>query len=68
MSRKATPLDNSPMEFFSLLKNEELKFYTNLTMVQMRKIVNLFITYYNSERPQWGLEKMTPIEFRNHLA
>ena len=54
MSRRATPFDNAPIEsFFSLLKNEELNLYTNLTMSQMRKIVNRFIDYYNYERPQF---------------
>ncbi|MGL4521301.1 MAG: IS3 family transposase, partial [Bacilli bacterium] len=24
-------------------------------------------TYYNHERYQWDLEKMTPVEYRNHL-
>ncbi|MFA5934494.1 MAG: IS3 family transposase, partial [Candidatus Paceibacterota bacterium] len=23
--------------------------------------------YYNNDRPQWGLKKMTPVEYRNHL-
>ncbi|WP_235550485.1 IS3 family transposase [Paenibacillus sp. Soil750] len=25
------------------------------------------MSYYNSERYQWGLKKMTPDEFRSHL-
>lgn len=69
MSRRATPYDNAPIEsFFSLLKNEELNLYPNLSMSQMRKIVNRFIDYYNLERPQWALKKMTPTEFRSHLT
>lgn len=68
MSRKGTPYDNAPMEsFFSTLKNEELKLYKNRSMSQTRKIVNNFINYYNNERPQWALKKMTPVEFRSHL-
>lgn len=68
MSRKATSYDNAPMEsFFSVLKNEELKLYRSCTMSQIRKIVNSFIHYYNYERPQWGLKKMTPFEYGNHL-
>lgn len=27
-----------------------------------------YIKYYNSERPQWGLKKMTLLEFRCHLC
>ncbi len=68
MSRKANPYDNAPMEsFFSVLKNEELKLYRYLTPKQMRKVVSRFIEYYNFERPQWALKKMTPFEFRSHL-
>lgn len=69
MSRKGTPLDNSPMEsFFSTLKNEELKLYRALTMKQTRKIIKSFIHYYNYERPQWKLKKLTPVEFRGQLT
>jgi transposase InsO family protein len=68
MSRKGTPYDNAPMEsFFSTLKNEELKLYRNRSMSQTRKIVKNFIHYYNNNRPQWALKKMTPVEFRSHL-
>lgn len=68
MSRKGNPYDNSPMEsFFSILKNEELKLYKRLTVAQTKKVVAQFIDYYNTNRPQWGLKKMTPAEFRNHL-
>ncbi|MED1997877.1 IS3 family transposase, partial [Brevibacillus formosus] len=28
---------------------------------------NEYLTYYNSERYQWTLKKMTPDEIRNHL-
>ena len=69
MSRKATPYDNAPMEsFFSTLKNEELCLYSYITGKEMRTIVRHFIKYYNYERPQWNLKKMTPIEFRSHLT
>ncbi|MBU0597008.1 IS3 family transposase, partial [Patescibacteria group bacterium] len=26
-----------------------------------------YIDYYNNERQQWDLKKMTPVEYRNHL-
>ncbi len=69
MSRPGTPYDNAPMEsFFSLLKNEELKLHKNRTCVQMRRLIGRFVSYYNQERPQWGLKKLTPLEFRGQLA
>lgn len=69
MSRKAMPYDNAPMEsFFSILKNEELKLCRGFTMQQIRKRVELFIYYYNNERPQWGLKKLTPVEFGGQFS
>lgn len=68
MSRPGIPYDNAPMEsFFSLLKNEELKLHKNHTQAQTRCLIHRFISYYNLERPQWGLKKLTPIEFRSQL-
>jgi transposase InsO family protein len=69
MSRPGTPYDNAPMEaFFSILKNEELKLYKNRTTEQMRRLIQRFISYYNLQRPQWGLKKLTPAEFSGQLA
>lgn len=69
MSRKAMPYDNAPMEsFFSILKNEELKLYRNLTMQQMKDRIARFIQYYNHERPQYGLKKLTPVEYRDQFS
>lgn len=68
MSRPAMPYDNAPMEsFFSILKNEELKLHKNRTCEQTRKLICRFISFYNSERPQWDLNKLTPVEFRSQL-
>ncbi|MGO4111191.1 IS3 family transposase, partial [Paenibacillus sp. YAF4_2] len=29
--------------------------------------IDRYITYYNNHRYQWGLKKMTPVQYRNHL-
>lgn len=68
MSRKATPYDNAPMEsFFSILKNEELKLHKSITTHQMHTIIQHFIHYYNYLRPQWGLKKLTPVEYKDQF-
>jgi len=68
MSRKGVPYDNSPMEsFFSILKNEELKLHRGKSMNEMKIILDQYIHYYNYERPQYGLEKLTSIEYRSQL-
>ncbi|WP_082867488.1 IS3 family transposase [Paenibacillus macquariensis] len=38
-----------------------------MTLTELRAQVDDYITYYNSERYQWALKKMTPDEFRSHL-
>ena len=68
MSRKGTPYDNSPMEsFFSVLKNEELKLHRGKSMNEIKIILDQYIHYYNYERPQYGLKKLTPIEYRSQF-
>jgi len=33
----------------------------------LRLLVENYIKYYNNERAQWDLNKMTPVEYRDHL-
>jgi len=30
-------------------------------------LIQEYVKYYNQERQQWDLKKMTPVEYRNHL-
>jgi transposase InsO family protein len=67
MSRKGNCIDNAPMEsFFGHLKDDvdyrECKSFEEVCL-QMEE----YVKYYNNDRPQWGLKKMTPVEYRNHL-
>ena len=67
MSRKGSCIDNSPMEsFFGHLK-DELEFKTCKTFEELTIKVNEYMQYYNHNRYQWGLKKMTPVQYRNHL-
>ena len=34
---------------------------------ELKREVDNYITYYNNYRYQWGLKKMTPVQYRNHL-
>lgn len=53
MSRKGNRLDNAPIEsFFGHMKDE---------------IFNEYMNYYNFDRYQWNLKKMSPMQYRNHL-
>jgi len=67
MSRKGTPIDNSPMEsFFSTLKSEVI--YNPLVQIEkyddlVREIEEYF-DYYNNRRIQKGLGYLTPSQFK----
>lgn len=67
MSRKGNCWDNAPMEsFFGHFKDlAEYKTCTNLTDVQEE--VDRVIEEYNNHRYQWGLKKMAPVQYRDHL-
>lgn len=67
MSRRGNCWDNAPMEsFFGHLK-DELDDSTCKTFSELHGRVADYIEYYNSARYQWGLNKMTPEQYRSHL-
>ena len=67
MSRKGTPIDNSPMEsFFSILKSEVI--YNPLIKIEsyedLIKEIKEYFEYYNNERIQKRLGYLTPRQFK----
>lgn len=67
MSRKGNCLDNAPMEsFFGLIK-DHLELKTCKTISDVQKEVTKKVDYYNRKRPQVGLKKMPPVEYRRHF-
>lgn len=66
MSRKGTPIDNSPMEsFFGTLKSELL--YNPLIDLKdknMKDEILDYIWYYNNERIQKSLGYLTPMQYK----
>jgi transposase InsO family protein len=67
MSRKGVCLDNAPIEsFFGHMKDEvDLKGYKSYE--ELKEGLENYVKYYNTERSQWNLKKMTPREYRSHL-
>lgn len=67
MSRRGNCLDNAPIEsFFGTFKDlAELKHCK--TFAEVKKEVTKTIRYYNYDRPQQGLNKKPPIEYRRQL-
>lgn len=67
MSRRGNCLDNAPIEsFFGHLK-DLLDMSGCKDIGEVKREVNNQIDYYNNHRPQFGLKKMPPTEYRRHL-
>ena len=67
MSRSGNCLDNAPIEsFFGHLK-DEVEYKNCKSLEEIREKIDEYIYYYNTRRYQWGLNKMTPREFRQFL-
>lgn len=67
MSRKGTCIDNSPMETFFGHFKDELEYADCTTFRELVSRVTQYMQYYNHKRRQWHKNKMTPVEYRDHL-
>lgn len=67
MSRRGNCWDNAPQEsFFGHLK-DQVNNRSCKTLQEIRTKVDDYIQYYNNHRYQWERQKMTPVQYRNHL-
>ena len=41
--------------------------YSSLAWEVLDRLVNRYMNYYNFQRYQWNLKKMTPVQYRDHL-
>ena len=67
MSRKGNCIDNSPMETFFGHFKDEVDYKNCKTFEELYALTAEYINYYNNDRQQWELKKMTPVNYRNHL-
>lgn len=67
MSRKGNCLDNAPIESFFGHMKDEIDLKSCQSFEEVKTMVENYIYYYNNERYQWSLNKMTPAERRRHL-
>lgn len=67
MSRKGNCIDNSPIESFFGHFKDDIDYVDCKTFEELNLRIGEYMKYYNNERQQWGLKKMTPVEYRNHL-
>lgn len=63
MSRKANCWDNAPQESFHGHLKDEIDLNKCQTFEEVKNMIENYIDYYNNERPQWGLAKLTPSEY-----
>lgn len=67
MSRKGNCIDNAPTESFFGHFKDDVDYQECKTFEELKTKTTAYIDYYNNERQQWNLKKMTPVEYRNHL-
>ena len=67
MSRRGNCWDNAPMESFFGHMKDEIELDTCKNLKDVKKVIEKYMKYYNNERYQWSLKKMTPVQYRNHL-
>ncbi len=67
MSRKGNCIDNAPMESFFGHFKDDIDYKDCKTFEEVKLATEKYMEYYNNERQQWKIKKMTPVEYRNHL-
>jgi putative transposase len=67
MSRRGSCLDNAPIESFFGHMKDYVDFKSSKNIEEIKIGVEKYVNYYNYDRPQWNLKKMTPAEYRSHL-
>lgn len=68
MSRRGNCYDNAPIEsFFGHLK-DECEYQDWKTIEDLKSRIAKYIKFYNEGRPQWGLNRKTPVEYRSSLS
>jgi len=67
MSSKANCIDNAPIESFFGHMKDDIDYRDCKTFEELQLLIENYIRYYNNERAQWDRNKMTPVEYRDHL-
>lgn len=68
MSRKGNCLDNAPMESFFGHMKDEMEYKHAMSFGELVEIIDSYMSYYNNDRYQWGLSKMSPAQYRTHIS
>lgn len=68
MSRKGNCWDNAPQESFFGHMKDEIDLNGCTTFVQVKTIIDDWMEYYNNERFQWQLAKLSPNEYYQYIT
>lgn len=66
MSRRANCWDNAPQESFFGHMKDNIDIHSCTTFEEIKAIVDDWMDYYNNDRYQWGLAKLSPCEFAEY--
>ena len=68
MSRKGNCWDNAPQESFFGHMKDEVNLSNCTTFKEVKEIIDDWIDYYNNERYQWDLAKLSPVEYYKYIT
>ena len=70
MSRRGNCWDNAPQEsFFGRMKDHiKLKLKESESFEEVKKVIDDWMDYYNNDRYQWKLAKLSPNEYYNYIV
>ena len=68
MSRRGNCWDNAPQESFFGHMKDEIDISKCKKFEEVKEIIDDGIWYYNNERYQWNLAKLSPIEYYNYYT
>ncbi len=67
MSRRGNCWDNAPQESFFGHMKDEMDYRSCNSFEELSTMVDDYMDYYNYDRYQWNLNKLTPVQYRNQL-
>lgn len=68
MSRRGNCWDNAPQESFFGHMKDEIDLSGCTTFIQVKTIIDDWMDYYNKERYQWQLAKLSPNEYYQYIT
>ena len=68
MSRRGNCWDNAPQESFFGHMKDEINLSKFRIFNDVKTIINDWIEYYNNERYQWNLAKLSPVEYYKYIT